>query len=178
MAADEITERFSDIQDELIADVTKAEAKCDVLTARVAELEQEARIWSHGVTLPTRDDCWRQFRNKREMKLRLQLPNGPNRTIHFCDNILVIRFVGIQPGLGNGSNHYIFDTPWSHYEDGTRQKQIWLRTHELHLLRQVHDFYRVLQFEGFSGEFGDELDMQVRYGSHGWKWALGEIEYE
>ena len=58
------------------------------------------------------------------------------------------------------------------------QKQIWLRTHELHLLRQVHDFYRVLQFEGGSGEFGDELDMQVRYGSHGWKWALSEIEYE
>ena len=64
-----------------------------------------------------------------------------------------------------------------HYEDGTRQKQIWLRTHELHLLRQVHDFYRVLQFEGGSGEFGDELDMQG-YGSHGWKWALSEIEYE
>ena len=39
MAADEITERFSDIQNELIADVTKAEAKCEVLTARVAELE-------------------------------------------------------------------------------------------------------------------------------------------
>ena len=39
MAADEITERFSDIQNELIADVTKAEAKCDVLAARVAELE-------------------------------------------------------------------------------------------------------------------------------------------
>ena len=114
------------------------------------------------------------------MQLRLQLPGGPNREIHFCDNILVIRFVGIQPGLGNGSNYYIFDTPWSHYEDGTRQKQIWLRTHELHLLRQLHDFYRVLQFEGGSGEFGDELDeldMQG-YGSHGWKWALSEIEYE
>ena len=39
MAADKITERFSIIQDELIADVTKAEAMCDVLTARVAELE-------------------------------------------------------------------------------------------------------------------------------------------
>ena len=175
MAADEITERFSDIQNELIADVTKAEAKCDVLTARVAELEQEVRLWSYGVTLPTRADCWRQFRNEREMQLRLQLPTGPNEEIHFCDNILVIRFVGIQPGLGNGSNYYIFDTPWSHYEDGTRQKQIWLRTHELHLLRQVHDFYRVLQFEGGSGEFGDAMQ---GYGSHGWKWALSEIEYE
>ena len=111
------------------------------------------------------------------MKLRLQLPASLNGEIHFCNNILVIRFVGIQPGLGNGSNYYIFDTPWSHHENGTRQKQIWLRTHELHLLRQVHDFYRVLQFEGGSGEFGDELDMQG-YGSHGWKWALSEIEYE
>ena len=39
MAADDITERFSDIQDELIADATKAESERDAALARVAELE-------------------------------------------------------------------------------------------------------------------------------------------
>ena len=39
MAADNITERFSDIQDELIADAIRAEAERDVALARVAELE-------------------------------------------------------------------------------------------------------------------------------------------
>ena len=41
MAADEITERFSDIQDELIADATKAEDERDATLARVAELEEQ-----------------------------------------------------------------------------------------------------------------------------------------
>ena len=41
-AADEITERFAEIMDKLIADANKAEAERDAALARVAELE--ARI--------------------------------------------------------------------------------------------------------------------------------------
>ena len=53
----------------------------------VAELEQEVRLWNYGVTLPTREDCWRQFRNDSDMAFRLQLPTGPNTGLHSCHNL-------------------------------------------------------------------------------------------
>ena len=40
----------------------------------------------------------------------------------------------------------------------------------------MHDFYRVLEFEGANGDFGDATDAHDGYGSVGWEWALSEIE--
>ena len=44
MAADETTEKFSEVMDELIAAVSKAEAERDALAARVVELENEVEL--------------------------------------------------------------------------------------------------------------------------------------
>ena len=44
MAADETTEKFSEVMDELIAAVSKAEAERDALAARVFELENEVEL--------------------------------------------------------------------------------------------------------------------------------------
>ena len=77
MAADETTERFAEITDELIADANRAEAERDAALARVAELEAAISA-VNGATQATHDKAsdlyWLGRRNIEEA---IDGPGGP-----------------------------------------------------------------------------------------------------
>jgi hypothetical protein len=182
MAADETATNYADITNQLIADAANAEAQRDAALAHVAELEQQVQLWQGNVTLPTLGDCWRVFVEQLDFEVKVSETGWGFNPVIGCNDV-ALRFVGtvdsysvntLRTGeietttVTNGAPFYVFEAPWDHTPDNrfgdVGPTLVYLRTHELHRLREDHD-RTVVQVDGAAGTLDD------------WKWVFDDDDY-
>jgi hypothetical protein len=118
-AAHAPTADLAGVVDNLITDARQMEDQRDAALARVAELQQQVRLWQGDVPLPTLEDCWRVFRTQMDFESFFC-----RFTTMFDD--VALRFVGTVDSYSfpfttttvtDGAPFYVFEAP-SDYTPG------------------------------------------------------------